>query len=284
MSQIVGNGFFASDAPNGVTAPWLALNGGASGAYPMGSPANARWGSAADGVRPAWVGGSNVLDAMQSSLPGLNLASTGSSSILSILGQLASMVQQYIGKLSGSMYGTPSAPRPVGASTFQNVSLASTGDPHLSISGSAVHADGSAASVDSHYDSMTSHADLFSTNDFGNGFTVSTNVTQPAANGITQNASATASMDGGLNAVTMNANGSVSVTSGGMTMALAPNQSLQLANGATVSEAETGAVSISDHAYGTNLTTTFNANGTGGVDVNATGSNVTLAGDLVASR
>ena len=282
MSQVFGNGVLTAGGTNGSTPPWLAPYGGTAGTFPAGSPAGTRWGSPADGVRPAWFGGS-ALDAATASLPGGALGTAaGGGSIAAILGQLATLVQQYIGRLGNSLLGTPNAaPRPAGAATFQNVTLGSVGDPHLGITGTALHADGSTAGVDSHFDSMTPHADLFSTGDFGDGLTVSTNVTQPAANGITQNASATATMNGGSDSVTMTAAGAVSVTSGGMAIALAPGQSLQLASGATVSEAAGGAVSIGEAAFGATLTTTFAQNGTGGVDVNATGSNVTLAGDLL---
>jgi hypothetical protein len=280
MSQIFGNGLFPNDGLNTTAAPWLAPGSGTANAFPAGSPANAAWGHASDGVRPAWFGGS-VLDPAAASLPGGAFGAYGSGGMNPILGALATMVQQYIGRLGTALFGTQSSARPTGAATFQNVTLGSVGDPHLGITGTALHADGTTAAVDSHFDSMAAHADLFSTRDFGDGFTVSTNVTQPAANGVTQNASATATMDGGLDNVTMTAAGAVSVTSGGMAIALAPNQSVQLANGATVSEAANGAVNISETAFGATLSTTFAQNGTGGVDVTATGSNVTLAGDLL---
>jgi len=287
MSQIFGNGLFPNDGVNGTSAPWSTQNPAALGAFPVGSPASTPWGAgASDGVRPAWFGG-DALNALTSNLPGGMLGAYGSSGIGAILGQLATAVQQYIGRLGSSLLGTQStsansaATRATGAATFQNVTLGSTGDPHLAITGAVQNADGTTKQADSHFDSMTSHADLFSTRDFGDGFTVSTNVTQPAANGVTQNASATASMNGGLDTVTMNAAGTASVTSNGTAIALAPNQSLRLASGATVSESANGSVSISEVAFGANLTTTFTANGGGGVDVTATGSNVTVAGDLL---
>jgi hypothetical protein len=283
MSQIFGNGLLTNDALNGAPAPWLAQGIGTAGMFPAGSPANARWALASsDGVRPAWYGGA-ILKAAAASLPGGAFGAYGNAGIEPILGKLATLVQQYIGRLGDALLGTQHTNAPgAGAATFQNVSLASTGDPHLSVTGSARHADGTTVAVDSHFDSMAAHGDLFSTRDFGDGFTVSTTVTQAAANGVTQNASATASMNGGRDTVTMNAAGTVSVASGGMAIALAPNQSLELAGGATVNEAANGTVSISESAFGATLSTTFAQNGTGGVDINATGTNVTLAGDLIA--
>ena len=49
----------------------------------------------------------------------------------------------------------------------------------------------------------------------------------------------------------------------------------------SISESASGAVTITDSAFGKNLTTTFTNNGGGGVDVTASGNNVTLAGDLM---
>lgn len=285
MSQISGNGFFPADGVNGTSSPWLARDGGS---FAAGSPATARWtaGASSDGVRPAWFGG-DAAGGVAASVPGM-FNPYGTTGIVGILSQLAATVQQYIGKLGNALLGSQSpgtsgttTTAASGAATFQNVALGSTGDPHLSVSGTIQNADGTTAQADSHFDSMTAHANLFSSRDFGDNFTVSTAVTQPSANGITQNASATASMSGGSDSVTMNANGSVSVTSGGMSIALAPNQTVQLAGGASVAEAADGAVSISETAFGANLTTTFTANGGGGVDVTANGSNVTLAGDLL---
>jgi hypothetical protein len=282
MSQINANGFFPNDGLNGTAAPWAVPNGGTSGPFPAGSPGYFGYGPAStDAFRPAWFGGAN--DAAGAVSPGSNAGISG------ILAQLASQVQQSIAKLSSALMGTPApaasangnANLPGGAATFQNVSLASTGDPHLSVSGTVQNVDGSTTAANSKFDSMTGHKDLFSTRDFGDGFHVSTGVTQPGANGITQNASATAKMDGGRESVTMTNNGTISVTDQGQSRALAPGQSVTLSGGQTVSEAANGSVAIDESAFGENLTTTFTQNGTGGVDVTAQGQNVTLAGDLI---
>ena len=148
------------------------------------------------------------------------------------------------------------------------------------MNGTELNADGSTASVSSNFDSMTGHANLFSSRDFGDGFRVSTTVTQANANGVTQNASATASMDFGRESVTLTGDGTISVTDQGQSTALAPGQSTTLSGGQHVSEAADGSVTISEAAFGANLTTTFAANG-GGVDVTAQGQNITLAGDLI---
>jgi len=254
-----------------------------SGPFPQGSPGYAGYGtSSSDGFRPAWFGGSS------DTLPGGAPNPLANSGIGGILAQLANQVQQSIAKLSNALSGTSTGTSTNtgtnatgNSASFQNVSLASVGDPHLSVSGTEQNADGSTSSVSSKFDSMTGHQDLFSTRDFGDGFHVSTAVTQPSANGITQNASATATMDGGRESVTMTNAGAISVTDHGQSIALTPGQSVTLSGRQQVSEGSNGSVSISESRFGENLTTTFTQNGGGGVDVTATGQNVTLAGDLI---
>jgi hypothetical protein len=129
---------------------------------------------------------------------------------------------------------------------------------------------------------MNAQHDLLSTNDFHDGFHVSTTATQPNANGVTYNASATATMDHGRESVTMGPGGTVTVDNFGTQSTLAAGQSITLAGGEVVSENTSGAVSIAEqNARGAALTTTFSYNGSG-VDVNATASGgVTLGGSLV---
>jgi hypothetical protein len=290
MSQIFGNGFIPSDGLNGTAAPWALPNAG-SGVFPSGSPAYIGYGpGSTDAYRPAWYASNNdPASLLGETLPGGAINPGANSGIGGILAQLASQVQQSIARLSSALMGTPpatAAPATAqsasnGAATFANVSLGSTGDPHLSVNGTEQNADGTTTAVDSKFDSMTGHQDLFSTRDFGDGFHVSTSVTAPGANGITQNASATATMDGGRESVTMTNNGTISVTDHGQTVALAAGGTVTLSGGQRVSEAANGSVSISEANFGQNLTTTFTANGGGGVDVTAQGQNVTLAGDLI---
>jgi hypothetical protein len=277
-------------------APWVAPNGeNAIGSYPAGSPANSRftYGSS-DGVQPAWFGGdANSVSSLGNAFAGGSYDPSASGGGLgSILSQLSNVVQQYISKLGGSLLGTSSSPasatpatqpttRANGSAAFQNVSLASTGDPHLSVSGTTLNADGSTSAVNSKFDSMTGHTDLFSTRDFGDGFRVGTTVTAPSASGVTQNASATATMNGGRDSVSMTNDGTVSVTSGGSAVSLSAGQSITLSGGETVSEAANGAVTIAEGANGKSLSTTFTNNGGGGVDVTAQGSGVRLGGDLI---
>jgi hypothetical protein len=284
MSWINGNGFIPNDGLNATRAPWAAGNGATAGTFPQGSPGNIGYGPAStDAFRPAWFGGgADPFAAFGSTFPGgaINPSSTGG--LGGILAQLAGRVAQYIGKLGSALLGTPP---PAGqtnnaTTTFANVSLSSAGDPHLSVTGTAQNADGSTKSVDSHFDSMAAHPDLFSTHDFGDGFTVSTAVTQPSANGVTLNASATASMDGGRESVTLNNTGAISVIDHGQSVALSAGQTVTLAGGQRVSAGTNGSVSIAETSFGENLTTTFTPDG-GGVDVTASGQNVALSGDLI---
>ena len=294
--MINGNASLSNDGVNGTTSPWFAPNSGSSlGSYPAGSPANMFGFGSADGVRPAWFGNGSGGDTLSSTFPSSS-DSSGLSGISGLIAQLSSTLQQAIGQLTSAMSGTASNTtgtsntgstgnsrwnRTAGAATFQNVSLSSTGDPHLAVSGTEQNADGSSSSVSSKFDSMSGHDDLFSTRDFGDGFRISTTVTAPSSSGVTQNASATATMDGGRSSVTMSNNGAVSVTSNGSAVALSAGQSVTLAGGEQVSENANGAVSITESAFGKNLTTTFTNNGGGGVDVTASGKNVTLGGDLM---
>jgi hypothetical protein len=269
MNWINGNGLMPGDGANAMTAAWFE-SGNATGPFPPGSPGTTGFAPfSADAVRPAWFGGG--YDA-----PNTSAAGTGGGG--TFFGSFASALQQLMGRFGYAFQGGATAGTP-GGTRFRDVTLGSTGDPHLSVNGSEA---GGGSTVDAHFDSMTSHADLFSTGDFGDGFNVATTVTAPNANGVTQNASATATIDGGYDAVTMNAGGSFSITSGGEPVAIAAGQTLTLAGGATVTESAGGALSIAEQAFGKRLVTTFTPNGGGGVDVTATGHDVSLTGDLIS--
>ena len=273
MSWINGNGFIPNEGPNGNTAPWLAPVA-PDGTFPPGSPGNVGYGArSVDGFRPAWFGGGEP-----AAIATAPWAAGGGAGLFA---QFANAVQQLAGRFGITLPGGRMGASSGAGTAFQNVSLASTGDPHLSVTGTAWNSGGATANVDAHFDSMTGHADLFSTGDFG-GLNVSTTVTTPGANGVTQNASATATMDGGLDSVTLTNAGSLSVVSGGAAVGSAPGQSVTLAGGETVSESANGSVSISEQAFGKSLVSTFARNGSGGVDVNAQGHDVSLGGDLIA--
>src|ERR1700690_1163675 len=95
-TMIVDNVFIPNGGVNGTAPPWFATPAGASGAFPPGSPGNICYGpDGADGGRPSWFGGSG------SAPPALGMSG--------ILAQLASAVQQYIGKLGNALLGNQSA-------------------------------------------------------------------------------------------------------------------------------------------------------------------------------
>ena len=286
MAPINGN-VLTTDGTNG-PSPWL--GGNLAESVPAGSPALVMR-TASDGVRPAWYGG----DASGSLFANGTAGDLSMGGIGATIAQMAASLQTTMAKLSASLMGSTSGTTSAQAGTsaappfmpgdgranFSDVTLSSTGDPHLALTGTERNAGAAPASVDNHFDSMTSHADLFSTRSFGDGFNVSTAVTQPSANGVTMNQSATASMNGGRDSVTMNNNGYVSILDNGTQVSLGRGQSLTLSGGETVTENADGAVTIAEqNQFGQSLSTTFTKNG-GGVDVTASGHDVTLAGDLV---
>jgi hypothetical protein len=275
-------------SPNGA-APWQQLGIGSEigplGTNYDGGPMPGPYGGAGDGFRPTWWGG------------GSSGSSAASSTTNGLLGQILGLLQQLTGSISGSgsssaygssPYGEPSPmampapePEPPGA-TFANATLSSTGDPHLAVTGTLQGPNGTTTQINDRYDSMASQRDLLSTNDFGDHLRVATTATTPNANGVTYNASATATMNHGRDSVSMGPGGVVSVTSNGSAVALGAGQSTTLSGGEVVSESAGGAVTIREqNARGESLTTTFTNNGSG-VDVNATASGgVTLGGALV---
>ncbi len=271
MSQIFGNGFIPSDGLNGTAAPWALPNAGSSGTFPAGSPAYAGYGSAStDAVRPAWFASNN--DPAPLTDPGAN------SGISGILAQLASQVQQSIAKLSNALMGTPTASTPTttgapqsassGAATFANVSLGSTGDPHLSFNGQ-------------HWNDMQSQANLIDSNSFDGGFNVSTQTTAPNSRGVTYNQSAAVTTDYGSTQVTLDNKGNAVVTENGQQIALGDGQSLSLGNGESVARANDGDVTITDtNQWGGSINTTLSDGGRG-VNVSVQANNVDLGGSLV---
>ena len=166
---------------------------------------------------------------------------------------------------------------------FKNVTLGSTGDPHLAIDGSVGGSSGT-TNISNHFDSMTSHADLLHSNDFAGGYMVSTTVGTPDARGITTNASASIALNNGNDSISMAKDGSFSISSDGQAYTLASGQSMQLDGGETVTRNADGSLSVSEQTTsGGSLSTTLKSWG-GGVDVNANGQNVDLGGDIVDAR
>jgi hypothetical protein len=235
---------------NGAVLRLPELGGGL--APPLGASANPDAGiprrpPLTDAVRPNWWN------------PPFLPPTTGNGGLLGALQALVNAFGRQIGNGVQQAIGTPRE------AAFSDASLASTGDPHLSLSGSVVR-DGTASPISTTFDSMVSQPGLFSTDAFGDGFTVSTRASEADAQGVTYNQSATAWMDGGRDAVSVNADGSFAVNIGT----------------ATVTRATDGSVTIAEaNRWGGRLDTTFRPTGAG-VDVTAQAHDVALGGTLVS--
>jgi hypothetical protein len=199
-----------------------------------------------------------------------------------ISNMLASLGSALNGLTSGSQTtpstGQQNGPTGGGQTYFTNASASSTGDPHEAFDGTT----GNGSNVNQKWNSMQSHGDLLSSNSFAGGYRVSTQVTQPNANGVTYNQSATVTTDGGATTVSMQANGSYAVTENGQTVSLAQGQATSLGNGENVTLNADGSLTIADaNAQGGSISTNLKSNGDGGVDVSNTATNVDLGGYLV---
>ena len=208
----------------------------------------------------------------------------GEGGIGGLIGQLQSLLSQLLAAFQ-SAYAAPTKASPAHPNSpeqqFQNVTLGSTGDPHLAIDGSVGEG---ATNISHHFDSMNSHSDLLHSNDFAGGYTVSTTVGNPDPRGVTSNDSASIALNNGNDSISMAKDGSFSISSDGQAYTLANGQSMQLDGGETVTRTTDGSLSVSTQtASGGSLSTTLKSWG-GGVDVNANGHNVDLGGDIVNAR
>jgi hypothetical protein len=239
---------------------------------------------------PSGGGGSGIGSGSQSSLVGML------QSLIGLLGQLVGSMFGGSGSLLGGNgatssatgyglgpgFGTGTAPNygQFSGQAFSDVTLTSTGDPHLGETGTRTSPGGPQA-VNDHFDSMTSHGDLIDARSLAGGYRVSTTVTPPNANGVTSNQSATVHANCGRDAVTMNRDGSYSVTSNGQAVALAPGQSLALGGGENVTlNADGSLVVTAANGNGGSISTTLRATGSG-VDVTAQGHAIRVGGDIV---
>ena len=191
-----------------------------------------------------------------------------------LMQQLLSALEQLLQMFGFNFGGQNGAPS--GAQYFQSATLSSTGDPHLSFEGTT----GSGQSVHGKYDSMTSHADLVDSDSFIGGFQIGTSVTQPGANGVTYNQSASITTQNVV--VTMNNTGGVVVNVNGSAQSLSDGQSVDLGYGETVSRAANGAVTVSDsNGLGGSVVTTLAQSGPG-INVSVQAQDVDLGGDIVS--
>lgn len=191
----------------------------------------------------------------------------GSNLVSSLLG----IVQQLISMLGlGGQRQTPQQ-------YFTSANGSSAGDPHLAFDGTGVAGNRQHAK----FDSMISHADLMHSSSFSGGFGISTQVTQPSANGVTYNREATVCTNFGNSAIELDNAGNATIRENGRTQTIAAGQSYDLGDGERVSRLQDGSLTIVDeNELGGSITTRLTENGAG-VDVNVQAQNVDLGGDLL---
>lgn len=264
----------------------LLLTGGAGNAQPLTmfeqtqlaqsnyhSGYNGSAGLTADGIaQPTWA----QKQYGSTSATGSSGQSDPWQQMLAAIRSLISQIQD--GGSTQTASGNTAAPTAISDGNFS-----STGDPHLALTGSGYDANGNPVTFNSHYDSMVGHTDLLNSGDTPGGFQVSTAVTAPNAQGVTQNGSATFQGNNGNDTVTMKSDGTSSIVSDGQAVNLANGGSVVLDGGETVTRNNDGSLTVAaSTADGSGtLTTTFKANGGGGVDVSGHAHNVAVGGDLV---
>jgi hypothetical protein len=128
---------------------------------------------------------------------------------------------------------------------------------------------------------MTSHDDLLSSREITGGYRVSTAVTQPAANGVTWNESATVRTNFDQDSVTMRRDGTFSIIDGDQFVDLNKGESATLSGGETVTENADGSLVVAAaNQRGGTMSTTLRATGNG-VDVTTHAHDLAVGGDVV---
>ena len=189
--------------------------------------------------------------------------------IQNLLQQLVAIVQQLMGSLSGSS-GTQQF--------FTGANASSNGDPHLRFNGTT-----ESGAQNARFDSMTSHRDLLESDSFTGGYRVSTQTTQPQANGVTYNKRATVTTNFGNTKIFLDNDGTAGVLNNGEFTQLQNGRSLNLGNGEVATRNQNGTLTIvQTNSQGGSITTIMTQNGEG-VDVTAQAHDVDLGGDLVAA-
>jgi hypothetical protein len=208
------------------------------------------------------------------SAPGM---SSDGSFLNGLLQQIGNMLQQ-LGSLlqfaipGGNMFGNWFGGGGFGENEryFQNASGSSVGDPHLSFNGQ-------------NWDNMASQPDLLHSDSFQGGYQVSTQVTQPAQNGVTYNQSASVSTNYGLTNISLDNANNAAITQNGAQVSINVGQTIDLGGGETVTRTQNGLQITANNGMGGQITTTLTANGQG-VDVQNSASNVDLGGALVQGQ
>ena len=254
------------------------FSSGTFGRAPLGGDVQGIAGNvASDGVGTSWWNRSTTTPGVGSGADGASMSSV-LQQILGLVGQLVGMFMSSAGTAGSSGAGLPAQPMPNGPQQrVGDVDLSSTGDPHLAETGTAANG----APIDDRFDSMSGHGDLVSARSVAGGYRVSTAVTQPGANGVTFNDSATVHANGGADAIAMQRDGTFSVISGGSAVTLTKGQSEVLAGGETVTENQDGALAVSaGNGRGGTIATTLRATGQG-VDVTTHAHDLAVGGDIV---
>ncbi len=208
----------------------------------------------------------------------------GNATVPGPLAGITNLLMQLIGMLGSLLEGgglpTASGPAPGSTSAspenyFSSAGASSTGDPHLSFSGQST-----AGSFGGTWDSMSAHGDLLDSDSVPGGFSISTTQTPANAQGVTYNASASITTNGGNSILTYNADGSATFSQNGRTMPLLRGENLSLP-GEAISWNADGSLQVNvDDGNGGTISTALSRNGEG-VDVRATARNIDLGGDLV---
>lgn len=202
-----------------------------------------------------------------------------------MMSQLMGIVSQLVGML-GQMLGlgqsqTPAAsyaamPSAGPQSSVSNATITSTGDPHLGVTGTLTNN----TSLALQYTDMNPDPALATSDSFYGGFDVSTQTTQPDANGVTYNQSATVTTAFGANQVTFDNAGNATILQNGVPVSIASGQSVALGQGESVTDNGNSLVVTDSNSQGGTITTTMTQNGNG-VDVSVNGQGLDLGGDVM---
>ena len=272
--SVIQNNIFPSGL-GGANGPGLEPIGTNDPQTPQACPARG------DRIRCAYPGNAQSSDPTQYAGYGGANDGGGLSGFTSVMNGFLSGLQNMLASL-GQQFGLGGGTSPNssggGEQFFSNATSGSVGDPHDSFNG----ASGDGNTVNGKWDSMQSHGNLLSSDSFDGGYQVSTIVTQPNANGVTLNDSATIATANGATQVTMNRDGSYAVSSNGQNVALQTGEAVQLGDGESVTlNADKSLTETDANGSGGTISTTLRSNGAGGVDVSNSASNVDLGGYLV---
>jgi hypothetical protein len=163
--------------------------------------------------------------------------------------------------------------------SFRDVSLSSTGDPHDAINGTT-----STGTMENRsWNDMQSRSNLLSAPKLAGGLRFSSSVGNPNGQGATMNSGITATAEQGHTTITFAADGKASVQQGNIVNTLVPNETLQLSQSLYVTDNGNSLTINAQNTDGGSLNATLSENSQGGIDVNAHGRNIALGGYLVNS-